>query len=203
MITQNAMAVWPSKHATAISARSRSLCKILSSPFIGSCADMLRVTTTHMTSFKTLILRPGVLSNATTSEGRSLHGSAQSLSTNVEILVDEMRCEQDCGFSFRFSYLPRSRPQRSPQQTIDCSASMRRLPPCRHSTRNHCCLQRSADFLKRTRPRSSTPPLRRLKCACDVRDKNSNRNFPMKSRWSVLVKSDQLIQIKGEALDTL
>ena len=190
MTTQNAMPLWPSKHAMAISAHSRSLCKTLSSHCIGSFAAMLRVTTTHMTSFKTPISRPGPPSSATMSEGHSLHGSAQSLSTNVEILVDEMRCEQDCGFFFRFSYLPRSRPPRSPQQTIDCSASMRRLPPCRHSIRNHCCLQRSADFLKKKRPRNSTPPLRRSNCACGVRARNFNRNFLLKCRRSALVQSD-------------
>ena len=184
MTTQNAMPLWPSKHAMAISAHSRSLCKTLSSHCIGSFAAMLRVTTTHMTSFKTPISRPGPLSSATMSEGHSLHGSAQSLSTNVEILVDEMPCEPDCGCSFRFFCLPRSRPQRSPRRTIDCSASMRRLPPCRHSIRNHCSLQRSAAFLKKMQPRNSTPLLRRLKCACGGRDRNSNRNFLLKCRRS-------------------
>ncbi len=199
------MPVWLSKHEAVTSVHSHCLWKTPSSHFIGSSDAMSRATMTLMTSSKSPTSPPGPLSSATMSEDPLRRGSAQSPSTSAEILGGEVLYVPSCGFSSPFSCQPRSRPEarKSPSKMLDCSASMLPLRLCRPSIRNRCCLPRSAGFLKKMLHRNSIPPLRRLKCACGVRAENFNRNFPVKCRRSPLIQSDQLIQIKGEALDTL
>ena len=189
MTTQNAMPIWLSKRETETSARSRYLCNIQSNRSIGSYAVTLRTMTMHTTSFKSPTLPRGALSKAMMSGDLLLDGFAQSRSTNAAILAGGMLSEPDCARSSHFSCPPKSRPlaPKSPGGMINCAASTLRLLRCQGFIRNLCFLRPSAAFHKKKQHNSLTRPLKRLRCACDGRDKNSNKNFHKTSSRNTVV----------------